>query len=160
MILFSATGLTKLGNQIITIIRKRTLAGLDVNLKKFKPYSTKWFNMPSGSATKKAKEALLRQDNLMYFRTKKGKLWISVNGYLNFKKANFGGNYDGKVNLSFTGNMLNGLSVLQVGNNEIIIGFKRQEEAEKAIWNRNSGREFLGLHIREIDKLNVKVLND
>jgi len=79
-------------------------------------------------------------------------LWVVVKGgYLSLKKAIYKQTeYKGDVNLWQTGAMMRALTVVKSTNNEITIGFTRSEEAQKALWNKEMGREFMGLTDEEL----------
>ena len=148
--------LRAVGARITEIILDRTAEGFDANNKPFDDYSTRPFKMPSGAITKGNRKVLLKDGKLHYFKTKTGALWVVIEGgYVALKKVMFRKtSYGGTVNLMATGKMLRAVKIVQVVNTKtggrIQIGFTRAEEAEKAKWNAEKGREFLGITDEEL----------
>lgn len=149
-IVYSNKSLRAIGARIVEIIFDRTAEGLDANGKPFNPYSTRPFKMPAGAIGKGVRKILIKDGKLHYFKNNKA-LWVVIlGGYMELKRAMFRKtSWDGKPNLMATGKMLRAMKVVKVGNNRITIGFTRTEEAEKAGWNAERGREFLGITDKE-----------
>jgi len=149
-----SAAMLKVGLRAVRIIRARTLEGKDKDGNPFKSYSTKTFAMPADAATKRARKILEKNGQLHYFMTAAQNLWMVVTGgYLAFKKAVYAQTgWSGTVNLTASGQMLRSLTVLTSNSNEVVIGFSRPEDALKAFWNAEKGREFLGLSDSEIEQ--------
>lgn len=151
-----ASILQRIGTKLVTIIVKRTTEGKDRYGKPFTPYSKRPFAMPSGATTKRAIALLKKSKGVSWFTTATGAKWIVVHGgYAALKNAVFakaGG--AGAVNLTLTGKMLRSVNVIEVDSatNRVRIGFTRTEDAEKAYWNKERGRDFLGVLPEEIAK--------
>jgi hypothetical protein len=145
--------LRKIGERYIQIIVERTLKGDDKNGDPFPPYSGHPFKMPSGAIGKTVRKVMYRAGQLSYFRNNNKALWVVINGgYRDLKKMIFrNAGYDGTVNLWLSGNMLGSLRVISADNNLVKIGFTRDEEARKAEWNADKGREFMGLTPAELN---------
>ena len=60
-----------------------------------------------------------------------------------------------RVNLTLTGEMLNTLEVISTGTGFIKIGFRDTDSNDKASFNRQHGREFLGITQGDLDLLVV-----
>lgn len=75
-------------------------------------------------------------------------------GYLSFKKNRLGSRYTGIIDLTLTGDMLKDLSVKQVRNKEVTVGFTESTFSyKKAIWNSKT-RPFIGLKVsRDISEI-------
>jgi len=147
----SAGAMLKAGRALVKVIRARTLSGLDKHGREFKPYSTKTFAMPAGGATKRARQILVKDGAIQYFTTGSGSLWMLVNGYLALKRATYKKTgWNGQVNLTMTGQMLGSMTVIEQGDNTVTIGFNRTEDALKAFWNIEKGRDFFGLSDEEL----------
>jgi hypothetical protein len=153
-ITITAGTLKKVGLRAIQLIRARTLRGVDVYDKSFKPYSTRAFVMPVGAVLKKALHKL-KDDNeqAVIFTTKSGAKWILIkHGYKALREAM--GRQTDVVNLSIKGAMLRGLTVGTVSTEQrtVQIMFTDADSALKA-WYHNVGgagkgktfRQFLGL---------------
>lgn len=148
---YDPQALKRLGFIIVARIKRRTEEeNVDRYGKPFKPYSARPFAMPSGATTKRARAVLYKDGGIQYFRSPASeKLWIVVlGGYRALKDAEFakaGG--AGNVNLSRTGSMLRSLTVTGVNaeTGTITIGFSRVDAAQKAKWNIDKGRDFLGI---------------
>lgn len=69
---------------------------------------------------------------------------------LDFKVA---GKSKDQVNLELSGDMLIGLSVLSHGPGFIKIGFDTQSDNDKAAWNAEKGREFLGIMPADLNRI-------
>lgn len=148
-----------LGLEIVKHIRKRTQEGRDKDGKPFKPYSTRYFAMPSGATTQAALKRLESAGNLFWY--KKGKSeWVVIKGGYKALKAAWKPQFGGTVNLTLTGQMMKDLSVIALPKDGIQIGFNREENAEKALWNIDRGRDFLGMEDKELERLAAKYLND
>jgi len=138
--------LKRIGLRAVSMIRDRTLRGVGADGAPFKPYSTQPFALPLGAITKRAQRAL--GDDMKIITSKRsGALWaVITGGYAALKDAAYP-QYGGVVNLSRTGAMLRALTVIGVngsGQVTIRIGFAREEEAQKALWNDARGRRILG----------------
>lgn len=146
------SALRQIANMFTLIIKKRTQSGLDKDGAPFKPYSTKPFKMPSGAATKRAKRELMNKGELSYFKTQGGKLWIVVrSGYLGYKKAVYSKTgFTGAPNLMMTGQMMGAFAPIVYSDTGFTLGFTRSEEAQKAFWNQQMGRDFLGMTEKEL----------
>jgi len=148
-----------LGLEIVKHIRKRTLEGKDKDGKPFKEYSTRHFAMPSGATTKAALNRLESAGKLFWF--KKGESeWVVIEGGYKALKAAWKPQFGGTVNLTLTGQMMKDLSVIELSSDVITIGFNKEENAEKALWNIDRGRDFLGIEDKELEKLAAKYLTD
>lgn len=144
--------LRSVGVRAISMIRDRTLAGLDAGGTTFRAYSTEPFARPLHGITQRARRAL--GDRLHVFTTKKGKLWAVIEGgYAAFKAAAYPDDA-GTVNLTATGAMLRALAIVAVDENTatVTLGFTRTDEALKALYHEELGagprraiRHFLGL---------------
>lgn len=150
-IVFSSAAAGKVVFQVLKLIKQNTRVGIDADGQPFAPYSTLPFVRPAAGLQKKALKSLEQSKLLTYFNTKEGKLWVLIQGgYAALKKAQYPG--DNTVNLSAKGSMLRSLGVLSVDEGGGVIGFTRQEEAEKASYHiltgagkRKTLRNFLGL---------------
>lgn len=157
---FDAQGIKTLALKFISIIRARTLRGLDKQGNPFKPYSTKPLAIPSGAITKRAAKELVKSQEAAYFE-RNGKLWIVIQGGYKAAKAAMKKqtDWDGTVNLSLSGAMLKDLTPLTYDTEgNITIGFASTENAKKARYNRFYGREFLGLTDAEMNAPDVQEL--
>ncbi|GIV82213.1 MAG: hypothetical protein KatS3mg051_1567 [Anaerolineae bacterium] len=159
MIGFDETGLRRIGERVVAMIVERTLRGIDAEGRPMQPYSTRTFAMPAGAlwapGSRTAARRLRQQGALRYFQ-RGGSLWVAIQGgYRTYKEARFPGQ-GSEVNLTLTGSMMRSLSVREVRADtrraEIVIGFLRSEEAEKAYWHEVTGagrsrvrRRFMGL---------------
>jgi hypothetical protein len=141
-----------IGQQLVKIILERTESGIDAQGNEFKEYSERPFAMPSGAIPKGTRALMLEQGKLSYFKRNK-KTWVVIkDGYISLKKTIYRKtNWDGRPNLIMTGKMLRAMKVVNVGNNKIVIGFMRSEEAEKAGWNAERGREILGINDNDMN---------
>jgi hypothetical protein len=142
--------LRRVGLKAATVIVDRTQAGQDADGKPFAPYSTRDLYIPAGATTKAARVKLDAQGKLTYFtyvRTRT--LWIVVEGgYAALKKARYPQD-SGRVNLTASGAMLRGLRPVRVTRSEkggeVVLGFSRDELAQRASYVEKQGRRFLGL---------------
>ena len=150
----SNSGLRAIGEYAVSIVVQRTLKGQDRFGRSFKGYSTRPLAVPAyfpgNSVPKRAIQAMVKEGNAAYFRTKKGALWILVKGgyaYLKSSVFSFAEKGSGNVNLSLTGAMLRGMTVVQVndGIQSVTVGWTRAELGLRALWNIDRGRDFLGL---------------
>lgn len=149
--------MTLFGTAVANHIRERTLEGKDKDGKPFKQYSTISFAMPSGAMTQVALKALEKGGNLTWFTTKSGSEWVIVKGgYKKYKEV--AKPKSKNVNLSFKGTMLADLTLINVKDDSISIGFNRSEEAQKAVWNIERGRDFFGIEENELSKLGEDLL--
>lgn len=146
-----------LGIEIVNHIRKRTLEGKDKDGKPFKGYSTRPFAMPAGAATKGAISRLESSGGLTWFSSGKSK-WILIKGGYRAYKAVRKPQDGGVVNLTLSGQMMKDLGVIALPTDGITIGFNRKENAEKALWNIERGRDFLGVEDSVLEKLAEKYL--
>ncbi len=154
------TSLLLLAKDIVNTIHDNTLAGKDKDGKPFKKYSSNPFAMPSGAATKRAIDSLDKSGGLVWFTTKDKAKWVVIkDGYKALKTALRPGD-GGKVNLSLTGDMLNDMDVIAIGTNEVRIGFNREENAQKALWNIENDRDFFGIPDSEFKRLTKKHIGD
>jgi hypothetical protein len=159
-IILKDTTLNRAGQRIVAIIKQRTLEGIDKDGNPFKPYSTRPFAMPAGAMTQRTRKSLYKDGKIQYFK-RNGKLWVVVkDGYAGFKKVNNNKTaYDGTVNLSATGDMMRGITVLSASNNTITIGTTRTEAAKKLMWNIDKGRNPLGITASDLnDPVLIKIL--
>lgn len=153
-------GAKKAGLGVIAKIREKTQKGLDKDGKPFKDYSTRKFVMPAGAATKRAINSLKNDGFLSFFTTSKGSTWIVIEGgYARYKKARFPQD-SGDVNLTGTGQMLRALTVTKHGNDFIQVGFTREEESKKMLWNIERGRNPMGLRKEEFAEIYRKTLQN
>ncbi len=151
--------LKRIGLHILSMIRDRTAKGIDKDGKPFKPYSTNPFKMPYAVATKSAVKKLIQDGKAILFNRGGTKFVLIKSGYLDYKKLVYNGtSYDGTVNLMLTGRMLQDLNVLRFDNNQIIIGFNNMEMAQRAMFNINRGRDFLGLSDADLQNPKLKEL--
>ena len=148
--------LRQAGLKAISLIRERTLAGVDANGQPFAPYSQKPFARPLGGITRQTRAALGQK--LQVFTTSGGKKWAVIEGGYAAYKAAKRPNDGGKVNLSDTFGMLRALTITKIdeGTNTVQIGFTREEEALKALYHNEVGvgsgrvvRRFMGLTVPE-----------
>jgi hypothetical protein len=132
------------GGLAVRLIVERTQDGRDRDGAAFLPYSTRPLAVPSGSTTKTARKALERAGLLQYFTTKRGTLWMLIEGgYAALKRARYPQDGDA-VNLSASGAMLRGLGVVSQTADSVTLGFSRAELTERAAFNMGT-RDFLGL---------------
>lgn len=146
-----------LGIQIIT---ERTARGIDADGEPFKPYSAKPFAMPAGAVTQRARAALKKE--LSFFKTKRGELWMIVQGgYEALKRAAYPQDA-GTVNLWAKGLMIPALTIVSVdvAARTVVLGFTDQEQATKAFYHNVAGagrghviRRFLGFTDEERGQL-------
>jgi len=162
-------------------IKDNTKEGIDKDGNPFKAYSTKPFAMPSGAVANKQKMKKVtdtkrtKKGIVSFHKTKKGSLWVTwLNGYKEYKRIMFG--QSDKVNLFNTGNMVDSFAVLRVKESKknniitkfgdlkspiptevkITLGWKgpRGKELSKiAGYNRDKGRDMLGLPQTDINKI-------
>lgn len=161
--------------QAVAFILENTYSGKDKDNKPFVAYGTKTFAMPLAafySITGKIhRKNLNAEGDLTIFTSKKsGKRWIAIEGgYKNFKEK-WSHKKAQTVNLSFSGQMLKELQVLEVGSSFAYIGFKSKQMAERASFHVLQGagkrkviRNFLGLppvqqeKIAEFISKNIKI---
>lgn len=148
-----------LGTAIVNHIRDRTLEGKDKDGKAFKHYSTNTFAMPSGAITKRALSALDKAGDIIWFTTKTGAEWVLIKGGYKRLKAVKRPSHGGTVNLTDTGKMMADLTVISYPADGIRIGFNRAENAQKASWNIEMGRDFFGIEDSELEKMAEKFLS-
>lgn len=163
---FDGSSLRKIGLRAIEMIEENVGKGIDIEGKKFEPYSTNPFSMPLGAffanTTKKQRETLANEGDLQIFRSKSsGKRWIRIDGgYANFKNARFPQD-GGAVNLQVRGSrgrgMMSQIAVLKTepssgGESSIVIGFLSSEAAQLATYHHVTGagksktlRRFFGI---------------
>ena len=72
---------------------------------------------------------------------------------IDFKIA---GKKKNEVNLQFTGEMINEIEVLNQGTGFIVIGYQEGESNKRVSYNKDKGREFLGI----TEKERLKILRD
>lgn len=149
--------------QAIAFILENTFAGKDKHNRPFVSYSKKTFGMPLGayySRVGKGHQKRLQDDTKIYRNKNTGGLWILIKGgYQNFK-SKWNPEKASTVNLSFTGQMLKELHVMEVGNSYSYIGFKSKEMSERASFHALQGagrskviRDFLGIHKKQEETL-------
>jgi len=151
--------------QAVAFILQNTYSGKDKDNKPFVGYGTKTFAMPLAAffsiTGKKHRANLNKEGDLQIFTSKKsGKRWIAIEGgYKNFKEK-WSFKKAQTVNLSFSGQMLKELQVMEVGDSFAYIGFKSKEMAERASYHVFQGagkrrviRNFLGLPSIQQDKI-------
>lgn len=138
----------RIGLAVIQRIRANTLRGIGADGQPFAPYSTKPFARPAGGITKKAIATLKASGEITFFKREGKSTWVVIEGgYLALKKAMRPADGD-TPNLTDKGSMLRALTVVSVTGDEIVIGFTRESESEKAFWHNVAGktlRKFLGL---------------
>lgn len=144
----------EIANEGRNMVIQRTLAGKDVKLKKFAPYSTKPIYLPINHRPK-PKGGVRRK--------RKGKLAKSVfyeGGYAEFAKATKG---SVKVNLNASGRMLGAFQVQKVRKRSATLGFNRREEARKAS-ALSKKRPFVGIsserELRFLEKIAERRINE
>ena len=174
-----ATKISKALAQAIRVaIVENTLAGFDKDGKPFNKYSDKPFAMPAGAVSNKTKlkQAQKKSKNTpdpivkVFTNNKTGGIWITwMGGYKDYKTMM---GHDAKVNLSFTGGMLKSFGVLKVLEQwktdsifegqkftlpipeiEITLGWQDKEKAKIAYWNKQRGRDILGLPYKKLNPL-------
>ena len=162
MIVYRNDKLKKIGNAIVTLIKERTAEGRDKDDKPFKAYSRKPFALPYGAVNNHTKlKRLIKSKQAIVYSRPNGMPFVLIKmGYAEYKKTMF--DPSGRVNLMASGRMLADLSVLDVGNNRITIGFRNREMAARAVFNANRGREFLGVTLRSLenDAIISRLLHD
>jgi len=147
-----------LGSAVVNHIRKRTLKGLDKDGEAFVSYSTTPFAMPSGALTQKTRKGLDSASSLVWFTTNSGSKWVVIDGGYKELKAVKRPKDGGTVNLTDTGRMLQDLAVISTKKNQVQIGFNTSEQAQKALWNIENGRDFMGIEDKELSKLADTIL--
>lgn len=166
--------LLQIGNETIAIIRERTLAGIFLpgSSPDASQYSSKPFVMPSGKMIEMAGKGRaaaiwksLQRGEMpgKIFKTKAGAIWVLLQeGYKKFRELS--GKVDDTANLNWTGRMMRNLSITKVGADYIEVGFRSDEEEQKAIWHNITGasrsrkkRVFMGLTEKEIDRIIGKI---
>lgn len=143
--------LRRAGQAAVAIIVERTQRGLDADGRPFKPYSTRPFALPyTPTAFTRRTEVLLRRGpggGLVIFTTRKGgSLWALIKGgYAAYKAARYPA-YEGRANLTASGAMWRGFSVIRVDERAgtVRLGFSRAELAERAAFNERT-RHWRGL---------------
>lgn len=154
---FAGDDIKRIAAKSLQIIVERTLDGIDRFGRPFKPYSSKGFSMPYAAIPKRASKVLLKNGELKLFRRNKILFAFVSGGYVRLKsQINSKTTYDGKPNLTLTGRMLESLKVVELGENYFKIGFTLPEQAQKAQWNAERGREFLGLSPNDLDNSELK----
>jgi len=143
--------LERIGQQILARIQERTLDGIDMDGKRFKAYSTKPFNMPFAPPFITVINKMASLNQAFYFK-KNNNLWINIQGGYAALKASAKPNFK-NVNLTYTGKMLNALTVTQVGNNRIKIGFIDKNQQDKMQWNIQKGRDPMGISDTELQTI-------
>lgn len=152
--------INKIANYSITLIKERTLKGIDANDRPFKEYSRNPFKIPVAGSKTALKYLESKDKSSVSYFMRNGKHWAVVhNGYLAFKSALYrNSSWDGKtVNLWNTGLMLKSLTVLRVNQSQFVIGFTNADASERAYYNLMRGRNFFGLSKSDISKLNDKI---
>lgn len=130
----------------IKLIQDRTLKGLDKDGNEFKKYSERPFKIPYGAGNNRTIKMLLSNESAVIRKIGNEIYVIIKTGYAGYKKAYMSNTtYDGTVNLSMTGAMLRDLTPLSYDNSSFTIGFNNIELAERASFNIQRGRDFLGL---------------
>jgi len=163
-IVISKQLLNRIGNEVIDRIISNTQSGKDINGQPFERYSNNPLYIPAGAlfapGWKTTGKKLIKSKDAEYRRKKGGKYWVIIpGGYAKLKSSRFPQD-SGKVNLHLTGNMLNSISIVERGNDYIVIGFNNKEAATKAIYHQIMGagkrkviRKFLGLPDSEIAEI-------
>jgi len=177
----------KIAEQIKERILYNTSQGVDKYGQPFKPYSTRPFAMPYGSAMRQgiSKSDIRDKNKANIFQRvgKKPKLWVAwLGGYTQYKGLI--GKDGAKVNLKLTGNMLDSLyarsesirsffdiDLSQFDSNitgnmridipefDVIIGFTNSEAEQIAYWNILRERDFLGLTDDEVEDVLQHFIN-
>ena len=129
--------------EVVKIVKGRTLKGLDVNLRPFAPYSSDPLYMPLNHRPKPrgGRRNRIRGKNA----GKPMKTVFYEGGYAQFARETKG---EGAPNLFATGDMFRAFQrqKTQVRGTRATIGFTRREAAAKAAGN-NRKREFVGINI-------------
>lgn len=73
--------------------------------------------------------------------------------YVNDKDFKLAGKSKGDVNLNFTGEMMNEIELLTHGSGFITIGYQKGDVNDKVAFNKEKGREFLGITEKEKNKI-------
>lgn len=160
--------LRRAGLRAIRLIVDRTQAGTDRHGTAFAPYSTTPFALPAGGGARGALSRLEDRDEASFFQTKEGALWAIVEGGYAAYKAERYGQDSGQVNLTATGSMIRGLTIVDVQTADarasVTLGFTDPSEAEKAYYHSVSGagksrtiRDFMGLTDDELDTVTEDV---
>ena len=150
------TAMNKVGFYAISLIKERTGQGKDAKGSDFKPYSTRMFAMPYGFLKKqKALVEKFVKSKEMTMITRDGKqTWVLIAKGYSFYKENFSRNWEGgKVNLKLSGEMMKAITVIGTDGKSFTVGWVRPELAERAYYNEEKGREFLGLTDEDMSKI-------
>lgn len=151
-------------NAGVVIIRERTLSG------KFLPgsspgadeYSTKPFARPLGGLTKQHQNALLKSKAVEVFTKENGSTWIVVTGgYKHFREL--AGKDVSKVSMTWSGRMMRNLGILNARKDEAVLGFKSEEEKQKALYHNflgagKSKRKHVFMGFTEAEKIRLTKL--
>lgn len=140
--------LQKVGMRALEMIEENIAAGRSYDGTKYS-YSTKPFARPVGKLPGRKK--FQAEGRLKMFTTKQGHLWAVVTGgYKDWRamnKLNPNGDY-----LQATGAMLRNLSVVEVDDEKVRLGFTDPTQRRKALWLEVTGAgrsrrlwKFLGL---------------
>lgn len=156
--------LGRFGQFVLQLIEDNVAAGVDRKGNAFAPYSTRPFARPLGGVPKRAISYLKSSNAIQIFTTKRGSLWMVVEGGYAALKTAIRQSSSG-VDMQLTGDMMKQLAVLSTSDNGIVIGFLTAEAAEKAYYATVAGagksrviRDFLGLTDQQWDQAVQKTL--
>ena len=155
--------MNKVGFYAISLIKERTGQGKDAKGADFKDYSRNPFAMPYGFLKKhKRKVDDFVASGKMQIITRDGKqTWVVIKEGYSFYKEHFSRNYEGgKVNLKLSGEMLKAMTVTGSDGKSFTIGWVRPELAERAFYNEEKGREFLGLTDDDLNEIYEFIKDD
>ena len=61
--------------------------------------------------------------------------------------------YDGTVNMTLTGEMMRNFTVIETNDNSFTLGFTDTDMAQRAVYNQQKGRDFIGLSNADLNDL-------
>lgn len=153
-IIYNDNQINKIALHCLKLINDRTLKGIDKDGEPFKAYSNKPFKMPFSRGTKRALDDLIKRGEAQVIK-QNGVVYVIVKtGYLGYKKAYMQKtSYDGTVNMTLTGEMMRNFTVIETNDNSFTLGFTDTEMAQRAVYNQQKGRDFIGLSNADLNDL-------
>jgi len=123
-----------------------------------KEYSTTPMPIPYGAFVKKFGKKTLEEDEFSIYRSKSGNTMIVIeNGYKKYREMS--GKSSDKVNMHWSGRMMQNLGILRSDHTSAELGFSSESEREKAYYQHIGAgknkitRKFMGLTKKETNKL-------
>jgi hypothetical protein len=171
--IISRSLLARVGSEVVAIIRERTLKGefLEGSSPGADRYSTTPLPLPLGGLAKRAQSCVWRmlkagdEDVQAFTNVKSKRAWVILKGgYKQYREL--AGLQTSVVNMSWSGRMMRNLSVVNISEDTVAVGFTSPEEAQKALWHNKLGAGkshrkhiFLGLSQDELARV-AKIVSD